>query len=166
MVEIIKIIMQIYETKNFIVESFDENTPHVSREEGGHIRIRPKIELSDRTELPPELAIECMRLTMIVGKALETAMNKQGIEIVRVNYHDMGNWAFKKNNKPYFHIHVYGRAKGAIKQPYQEAVYLPDRSIGFYEDFKPLNEIDVKLIKEEIEKIFKQEKYQDKNWHL
>ena len=158
--------MQIYETKNFIVESFDEKTPHVSREEGGHIRIRPKIRVLDRTELSSELAIECMRLTMVVGKALEIAMNKQGIEIMRVNYQDMGNWAFKKDEQPYFHIHIYGRARNAIKQPCQEAVYLPDRSTGFYDDFKPLNIEDVNLIKKEIEETFKQEKYQDNNWHL
>ena len=39
---------EIYQSKNFIVESFDTPTPHVSREEGGHIRIKPKVDVLDR----------------------------------------------------------------------------------------------------------------------
>ena len=158
----------IYETKNFIVESFEKPTPHVSREEGGHIRIMPKIEISNRTEMDPDVAIECVRLTMIVGEALKNGMIKRGVKIMRINYHDMGNWAFKTGKKPFFHIHIYGRAIDAKYQPYQEAVYLPDRKSaeGFYDNFKPLDVEDIKEIKKEIERLFTQEKYQDKNWHL
>ena len=156
----------IYETKNFIVESFDSATPHVSREDGGHLRIRPKKDITDRTAMEPKIAIECMRLTMVAGEALKYAMTKQGIEIMRVNYQDMGNWAYKSKRQPFFHIQVYGRAKDAKFQPYQEAVNLPDRSTGFFDKFLPLNETDIKLIREEIERLFKQEKYQDKNWGL
>lgn len=154
----------IYETDNFIVESFE--TPHVTRTDGGHVKIYPKDHIIDRTELDPKMAIECMRLTMVVGGALKKAMTNRGIEIMRVNYHDMGNWAFKKGKDPYFHYHIYGRAKNAKYQPFMEAVYLPDRSTGFYDDFEPLNEDDVDEIKKEIEHILKETKYQDKNWHL
>jgi diadenosine tetraphosphate (Ap4A) HIT family hydrolase len=149
--------MQIYETKNFIVESF--KTPHVDRNEGGHIKIYPKNGLKDRTEMSPSMAFEYIRLTMIVGKAMETAMTRQGLEITRINYHDMGNWAYKKGQQPKFHLHIYGRDKNAKKQPYQEAVYLPDRSTGFYEGFKPLDGEDVKEIKKEIANIEKEDKY-------
>ncbi len=154
----------IYETKNFIVESFE--TPHVTRSDGGHLRIIPKLPIVDRTALTPEQAIEFMRLTVVVGEAFKTAMAKQGIELVRVNYQDMGNWAFKKDAQPVFHMHIYGRAKDAKYQHYKEAVQLPDRSTGFYDKFEPLNDQDAALIKEEIEKIFRKEKYDDKNWKL
>ena len=74
----------IYETKNFIVESHDE--PFVTRTDGGHIRIRIKDEsISDRTKLDPATAIELMRLTMIVGEAMQTGMNKVGIPVVKIN---------------------------------------------------------------------------------
>lgn len=154
----------IYETDNFVVEAPDE--PHITRTDGGHIKITPKVRVLDRTELSPQLAIELMRLTMIVGKAFKMTMTNCGIEIMRINYHDMGNWAYKKNEEPYFHIHIYGRAKNAKFQPYYEAVQLPDRSTGFYDNFEPLNKEDIKEIQKQINLISKEEKYQDKNWCL
>jgi len=153
---------RIFETKNFIVEAFEK--PHVTRSDGGHIKIFPKKEILDRTELSSELAIEFMRLTMVVGEALKIGMTKRGVKIIRVNYQDMGNWAFKKSNNPYFHLHIYGRSQDAKFQPYKEAVQLPDRSTGFYEAFEPLNEEDIKEIKKQIELIFKKEEYQDSKW--
>ncbi|MCL5410915.1 MAG: hypothetical protein M1324_03645 [Patescibacteria group bacterium] len=155
----------IYETENFIVESKED--PFVTRKDGGHIRIKVKNEnISDRTKLSPSEAIELMRLTMIVGETMEVAMTRRGIPIVKINYQDMGNWAYKTGAKNYCHIHILGRAKNAVKQPFPESVYLPDRSTGFYEGFEPLNDGDIKEIKKEIDRIFKEEKYQDKNWRL
>jgi len=152
----------IYKTKNFIVEAVEK--PHVTRKDGGHLKISPKEKINDRTELTPALAIEFIRLTMIVGKAMKIGMTNRGMPVIRVNYQDMGNWAFKKNDDPYFHLHVYGRAKNAVYQPYQEAVYLPDRKSGFYDKFEPLNADDITEIKKQIDLISKEEKYLDKNW--
>lgn len=154
----------IYETPNFIVESFE--TPHVSRTDGGNLRILPKKKLLDRTKLPPSLAIEFMRLTMIVGAAFARAMEQRGIELTRINYQDMGNWAFKTGETPFFHLHIYGRAKNAIYQPYKEAVQLPDRSSGFYKKFVPLNNEDIKEIRKQIEIISREKKYKLENWKL
>ena len=81
---------EIYQTKNFIVESAE--APHVTRADGGHIRILPKEKVSDRTKLSPQLAIELMRLTMVAGEAMTTVMNKRGVDIGRINYQDNGNW--------------------------------------------------------------------------
>jgi len=79
----------IYETENFIVEAFD--TPHVTRTDGGHIRIKIKDEsFSDRTKVSPKVAQEFMRLTMIIGESMEKAMNNRGINVVKINYQDMG----------------------------------------------------------------------------
>jgi diadenosine tetraphosphate (Ap4A) HIT family hydrolase len=96
----------IYETKNFIVEAFDK--PHVARDDGGHIKIYPKKKILDRTKMSPETAIEFIRLTMVIGKAMEKGMNNRGIEIKRINYLDMGNWAFKKG-KPALFLYTYLR---------------------------------------------------------
>lgn len=154
----------IYETENFVVESYE--TPHVDRNDGGNIRILPKVPVSDRTKLSPQHAIELMRLTMVVGEAMEKGLKKRELDIVKINYQDMGNWAFKTGKNPVLHIHVYGRTRDAKYQIFPEAVQLPDRSTGFYNNFKPLGEGDVKEIRNEIERIFQEEKYQDKNWHL
>jgi diadenosine tetraphosphate (Ap4A) HIT family hydrolase len=155
----------IFESPNFIVESAEK--PFVSRTDGGDIRIKIKDQsITDRTKITPKVAIEFMRLTMIVGEAMEIVMNQQGIPVVKINYQDMGNWAYKRGEKPFFHIHIFGRAKNAVYQPFPEAVYLPDRSTGFYDSFEPLNENDVKEIKKYIEKLFKETRFSDKEWGI
>lgn len=155
----------IYETENFIVESHEK--PFVSRTDGGHIRIKIKDEsVTDRTKLNPKQAIEFMRLTMIVGESFERAMNNRAIPVVKINYQDMGNWAAKTNTKPFLHMHVFGRSKEAIKQPWPESVYLPDRGTGFYERFEPLNEEDRDEILKQINNFLKVDKYSDEAWGL
>lgn len=157
--------MLIYESPNFIIESREQ--PFLPRTDGGHIRIITKDKsIASRTQLEPKVAIELMRLTMVTGEALEKAMNKRGIPVVKINYQDMGNWAAKDNTQPFLHVHVFGRASNAIKQPWPESMYLPDRKTGFYEGFEPLNEEDIKQIKEEMTAILKQEKYQNREWGL
>ena len=154
---------QIYETENFIVESPEQ--PFLPRTDGGHVRIRIKDKtITDRTKLDSEVAIELMRLSMIVGEAFETAMNNRGIPVVKINYQDMGNWAYKTGDKPYLHYHIFGRASNAVKQPWPESVYLPDRGTGFYEGFEPLNEDDIKEIQKQIEVVETKEKYKENNW--
>ena len=154
----------IYETQNFIVEAVDK--PHVSREEGGHIKITPKVRVINRQELSPKQAIELMRLTIIVGQAMTTIMKKRGVDIGRINYQDNGNWSVFSSEGPYLHIHLYGRAKNAKIQKYGEALSLPLRETGFYENFKPLNEEDIKEIRKSIISILKKPKYKDSNWKL
>lgn len=156
---------QIYNTDNFIVEAHP--APFIPRTEGGHIRIKVKnLSIMERTQLTPNMAIELMRLTMVVGEAFQNAMNKIGIPVIKINYQDMGNWAYKEGKLPFLHIHVFGRTADAVKQPWPESMYLPDRKTGFYDGFTPLSADDLIVIREEIEKIFKEEKYKDENWHL
>lgn len=154
----------IFETANFRVERHPE--PFVSREEGGHLRIFTKHpeRVSDRTKFTPQEAIEFIRLSMIVGQALMLTMNKQGVPIVWINYEELGNWPFKRQEAPIFHLHIFGRVKNATKQVFPEAVYLPDRSSGFYDGFTPLTDEDMKIIAEEIRSLYSSSQYQDKTW--
>lgn len=148
----------IFETDNFIVEAPPK--PFVSREEGGHIRIRIKDEsVTDRTKLSSKVAIEYMKLSMVVGEAMEVVMNSQGIPVVKINYQDMGNWAYKQGKKPFLHYHIFGRVLGAKHQPYPESVLLPDRSTGFYDGFIPLTTDDITQLKAEMIRIMNREKY-------
>ena len=107
-----------------------------------------------------------MRLTLVVGEALQKVMNEQGIPVVKINYQDMGNWSYKDGNKSYLHIHVFGRASNAVKQPFPESVYLPDRSSGFYDGFEPLNERDCLLLGAFINTLFSENRFSDKTWGL
>ena len=154
----------IYSTKNFIVETPDK--PHITRTDGGHITIYPKVRLVDRTQLSQKLAVELMRLTIITGKAMILALKKQGIDIGRINYQENGNWSVFALGGPHLHIHLYGRAKNAKINKYGDACYFPQRDTGFYDKFKPLNKKDIQNVKKEMESILKQKKYQDKSWGL
>ena len=157
--------VQFYETKHFIVEAHDR--PFVSREDGGHVRIAVKDHsCTDRTKLAPSVAVELMRLTMIVGEALEVALNRRGIPVVKVNYEDLGNWAYKEGKQPFLHVHVFGRARNAMKQPFPEAVSLPDRRTGFYEGFTPLNGEDIAEIRRVIGELVQSERYRERAWQL
>jgi diadenosine tetraphosphate (Ap4A) HIT family hydrolase len=155
----------IFESSSFTVER--SPNPFVSREEGGHIRIFPKnLEVSCINDLTPRQAIELIRLEMVVREALIEGMNQQGIKVVWVNLEDLGNWAFKRNERPRLHIHVFGRVFSEGKQSMPEAIYLPDRSSGFYEGFQPLTDDDMKLISNLIKEKFNDQKYNDSNWKI
>ncbi|MBI2429868.1 MAG: hypothetical protein HYV29_13945 [Ignavibacteriales bacterium] len=154
----------IYQTENFVVESVDK--PLVTRNDGGHISISPKVRVTDRTQLSPRLAIEMMRLTMLIGEAMANGMNNRGVDIGRINYQDNGNWGVFLPEGPHMHVHLYGRAKGATIQKYGEACSFPFRETGFYDSFEPLNDDDIREIQSQIEILLKKEKYQLSRWGL
>lgn len=152
----------IYQTENFVVESVDK--PLVTRNDGGHISISPKVRVVDRTQLSPHLAIEMIRLTMLIGEAMAIGMNNRGIDIGRINYQDNGNWGVFLPEGPHMHIHLYGRAKSATIQKYGAACSFPFRETGFYDSFEPLNDGDIREIQSQIEILLKKEKYQLSRW--
>lgn len=150
-------IMLIYETDHFEVVA--ANRPHVDRLDGGHIKITPKIRVSDRTALAPALATELMMLTRVVGEAMATALTKRGIDIGRINYQDNGNWGVFRPDGPYLHIHLYGRARSASVQKYGDALYFPHRETGFYDHLTPLDAGDIDEIRAEIVRLIRTGKY-------
>ena len=153
-----------YETKKFSVESRDK--PHVSRADGGHLVIRPKDSVVHRWQLDPKRAIELVRLSMIVGNAMLTALNKRGIPVERLNFQDNGNWTIGTEKGPKLHLHIYGRAKNSVNQKHGEALYFPEKKTKFFEKLEPLNQEDIKEILKQIKAISKQKKYSDKLWGL
>lgn len=144
-------------TETFVVEVPER--PFVSREEGGHLRIMSKIKVKDRTELSNEQAIEYTLLSMAIGKALERAMTERGVEIGNVNWQEMGNWSVYKPGGILLHMHVFGRAKTAVRQKYGEAMQLPFRETGFYDTFEKLDAQDVVVVKRALAEVLAEEKY-------
>ena len=149
--------------------------PLISREEGGHMFILgkgDKCRYNSRLSLTPSEILESQRLCHMISTALKLAMKKQGIDIIRINYFEAGNWAYKpeyqENNeiKPYYHEHIMGRTWNAKKQVFPEAPYLPNRKTGFYDEFEPLNDDDIKLIIQEMEKLELEEKYSKDRWQV
>lgn len=147
----------IYETENFYIQA--ASRPFIDRSEGGHVYLFPKVTLRDRTQLNPALAIEYQKLSMVVGEALKSAMARRGVDIGIINYQDMGDWGVFKPEGPTLHMQIYGRATTATVQKYGDAVQLPHRDTGFYDDFKPLDDEDIAEIKADIEALLATEKY-------
>lgn len=147
----------IYETENFYIQA--AKRPFIDRSEGGHLYLYPKVDLRDRTQLSPSLAVEYMKLSMIAGEALISGMARRGVDVGIVNYQDMGNWGVFKPEGPSLHMQIYGRATTATIQKYGDAVQLPHRETGFYDNFEPLTAEDVAEIKADIEALLQTEKY-------
>ena len=146
----------IYETPNFTISTPDQ--PHVSRGDGGHMIINPKVTVEDRTHLSRALAIELMKLTMVAGEAMKTVMTRNGIDIGRINYQDNGNWRHE------LHIHLYGRARGATLQTYGHPPALPPTAQAFKEqmgNLESLHQDDIAELKAEIERLLASAKYRD-----
>lgn len=162
----------IWETENFMVVAVE--APFISREEGGHIMIRPngdKYKYDSRLDFSPSEALEQQRLCQMICEAYKVAMKKRNIEIVRINFFEAGNWAWKKDEngnlgKAYYHEHIFGRTLDSKKQKFPDAPYLPDRKTGFYDGFEPLNDEDIECIIEEMKKLENDSKYEKSKWQI
>ncbi len=156
----------IFETDDFTVKSRDK--PHITRKDGGHITIAPKTHYCTRQDLTPYQAIELMRLTTVVGKAMTVVLNRRGVDIGRINYQDNGNWSVFSPEGPALHIHLYGRAKSATIQKYGQALYFPhiEEQPEFYEKNEPLTPEDISEIQGEIAALLNDRRYANDEWKL
>ncbi len=145
----------VFEAQHFNI--YVPDRPHVSRPDGGHMIIRPKAAVTDRTQLTREQAIELMKLTMVAGAAMHSILNRRGIDIWRINYQDNGNW------RPELHVHLYGRAKSSKMQPYGHFLTIPPTPEAFnlQPGLEPLNAEDVTELRAEIERLLATEKYKN-----
>ena len=146
----------IYEARHFVLRTLDQ--PHVSREDGGHIVIDPKVAVEDRTQLTREQAIELVKLTMVGGEAMKTVLGRKGIDIGRINYQDNGNWRAE------LHVHLYGRARNARLQSWGHALAFPPTREAFREtmgNLEPLREDDIIELRAEIVRLLADDRYRD-----
>jgi diadenosine tetraphosphate (Ap4A) HIT family hydrolase len=154
----------IWRTPSFELRA--EDKPLVDRSDGGHIAIYPKKRIPDRQCLTRKQATEFMRLTMVAGEAMSTAMRANGVDIGRINYQDNGNWSVFTPAGPYFHLHVYGRAISAKIQKYGQSLNFPHREEypDFYRNNEPLSSKDIEAIRIQMNLLMKSEKYADAGW--
>jgi hypothetical protein len=157
----------IFETQDFKVTGHDR--AHHSRENGGHIVVWVKEHYAHLSDMPLDLAAGFMHLNQVVGEAFMNVAASNGLNAARVNYACFGNWNYKEPIKdPVVHMNLYLRTWGE-KHPdsdplflaFPEALYLPDRSTGYYDHFEPLTEEECQQIKDEIVRLLGTEKYKD-----
>lgn len=154
----------VYETDNFTLTAVEK--PHVTRTDGGHLKVASKVRYADLLDLTPQLAVEMEWLVMLAGEAMTVGLRNRGIDIGIINYQDNKNWGVFNPDGPYLHVHLYGRAKNAKIHKYGDACTFPHRETGFYDNFEPLNDGDIKEIQKQIEILLKEDKYKKENWHF
>lgn len=101
---------------------------------------------------------------MLTAEAMMLGLAKRDIQIARINYQENGNWAFLKDEEPFFHLHLYGRTINSKIQKWGEALYFPDPSSDYYNKTIPLNNEDIYEIVKQIEILETSEKYNLENW--
>lgn len=146
----------ILETKHFLIEAPEQPKVHVSREDGGHVKITPKESVEDRTQLAVDVLVELAVLTAVVGEAMRTVLTAHGIPIGRINYQDNGNI------NQTLHVHLYGRAISSPTQPYGTVLQFPPDKEGFLESIsrnEPLSELDIQEMKKKICDLIASDKY-------
>jgi len=163
---------KVTKTRFIIYQSFHFNVltsshPHVSRQDGGHLVIRPKKPVCHRWDFDIPRAKALMRISMLVGEAMVLALNARGIFVERINFQDNGNWGIDTKHGPTFHMHLYGRARGSIEQTHGEALVFPLRQeFSLQPPRDPLSEDDRSVIYSHIDQLAKDERYQLKCWQL
>lgn len=159
----------IFETNDYLVETSDVK-PHHSRPNGGHVRVSPKMDVDHRQELPLDIATGLMHLTIVTGEAFANVMRANGIDVVRINYQDNGNWAHRpdRNRKNHLHIHLYVRSNGEKHptndprfQAFPDALVFPGPETDYYDKFEPLTEKDCLEIKQEVLRLLATDKYKE-----
>lgn len=149
--------MLVYENEDFSVTAHDN--PHHSRQNGGHIIIKPKKQFAHAEEMDDASLAAMVSLAKNVGTAMKQVLASTGIDIVRINYQINGNWAyFDSNPKPFVHLHLYGRTVGEKHpdndprfQAFPEALCFPNPETDYYKNFSPLTKEDCVAIQKNLE---------------
>lgn len=145
----------VYEDEFFIV--FRPQPPHCfnSREDGGHLILIMKVPVHDRSDLSYQQAIDFMRLSMAVGRAMYDVL---GVE--RMNYEDLGNWGIDDPGGAKMHLHFLGRARKQVHQIRGHHISLFPKGHEIYKGhLESLTDAEVSALREKIIEILRSEKY-------
>ena len=126
------------------------------RDDGGHLMMIKKEKVTDRSDLTIEEAVDFMRLSMAVGRAMYEVL---GIE--RMNYEDLGNWGVDDPDGAKMHLHFFGRAREEIHQIRGHHMFLYPKGHPIYSGhLKALTSEDLGRLRSRIHEILQEEKYQ------
>ena len=134
----------VWEDVDFIVTT--PLIPHISKNDGGHLIVSPKVNVSEIYELDDVKLLRFMRIVAVCTQSLKSVLGEQGINIPFTNNQDNGNWAVLNDRPKSLHFHIYGRARNSIKQVFGQAIFAPDPHSTFYDNNIPLNTQDIKNV--------------------
>ena len=143
----------IYEDEYFAV--FSPPLPLNCRDDGGHLILIKKDQVRDRSDLSWREAIDFMRISMAVGKAMYEVL---GIE--RMNYEDLGNWGLDDPGGPKMHLHFFGRARQQTHQIRGHHIFLYPKGHPIYQGhLKPFTAEEIQALRNKVAEILKEDKY-------
>ena len=143
----------VYEDRYYLVVSPD--SPFNSREDGGHLVMYKREPVTDRSDLDWREAIDFMRISMAVGKAMYEEL---GVE--RMNYEDLGNWGVDDPGGPKMHLHFFGRARHEIHQIRGQHIFLHPKGHPIYEGhLEPLRSEELGRLRDRVAAILEGEQY-------
>ena len=143
----------VYEDEHFKVVSPPK--PLNCKYDGGHLILFKKNPVTDRSDLTYQEAVNFMRISMAVGKAMYETL---GIE--RMNYEDLGNWGIDSPEGAKMHLHFMGRAHKQIHQVRGEHISLFPKGHPIYNGhLESLSKIQVVELRTCVKRILSEEKY-------
>ena len=111
--------------------------------------------MTDRSDLSAEEAVDFMRISMAVGRAMYDVL---GIE--RMNYEDLGNWGIDEPGGAKMHLHFMGRAKELIYQVRGQHIALFPNGHPIYNGhLKPLDAVQVEALRTRVSEVLSEPKY-------
>lgn len=143
----------VYEDKYFAVSV--PESPLNCRDDGGHLVMRKREKVTDRSDMTYEEAVDFMRISMAVGKAMYEVL---GIE--RMNYEDLGNWGLDDPGGAKMHLHFFGRSKVQIHQIRGQHMFLYPKDHPIYNGhLKPFTDDDIEKLRAKVKNVLMGEKY-------
>ena len=143
----------VYEDKYF--EVVRPSLPLNSGDDGGHLLLTKREPVHDRSDLTWQEAIDFIRISMAVGKAMYEVL-----DVERMNYEDLGNWGLDDLGGPKMHLHLFGRAKEQVHQIRGQHMFLYPKGHKIYQGhLKPLDDEDVLKLRDRVANILREDKY-------
>jgi diadenosine tetraphosphate (Ap4A) HIT family hydrolase len=125
------------------------------RDDGGHLILIKKETVHDRSDMTWQEAIDFMRISMAVGKAMYEVL-----DVERMNYADFGNWGLDNPGGAKMHLHFFGRARKQMHQMRGQCmVFFPKDHPIYKGHLKHFNPEEITKLRNEIASILKDEKY-------
>jgi diadenosine tetraphosphate (Ap4A) HIT family hydrolase len=125
------------------------------RDDGGHLILIKKEKVHDRSDMTWQEAIDFMRLSMAVGKAMYEVL-----KVERMNYADLGNWGLDDPGGSKMHLHFFGRARNQMHQVRgQSMVFFPKDHPIYRGHLKHFSPEEIMELRDKIEDILTETKY-------
>ena len=143
----------VYEDKYFIV--INPMPALHCRDDGGHLILIKKEQIHDRSDMTWQEAIDFIRISMAVGKAMYEVL-----DVERMNYADFGNWGLDDPGGAKMHLHFFGRARKQMHQMRGQCmVFFPKDHPIYKGHLKHFNPEEITILRDKIASILKDEKY-------